>query len=88
MAEFTITECIAKLRRLPEKVAERAAEIMHDEIEATTNGPGIGGHLADTVKIGKYADGSYYVGTNKYTTGPYGIREVGAIIQAGRPELS
>lgn len=84
MANMSITECIARLRKVPERAAERAVDIMREEIEETTNGTG---ELAKSVKAEKYADGTYRVGTHKYTKGPYGIREVGAIIQAGRPEL-
>lgn len=86
----SITDVMVRLRRLPEKVAERAVEIMKEEVPL---GPGIGGHLRDTIKAEKMADDTYTVSTNKYpsTNGGngayYGIREVGAIIRAGRPGL-
>lgn len=87
MAELSVTEVIARIGRMPKAMAERTAVVMKEKIRQSTHGPGIGGHLADTVKVEQYADGTYYVGTNKFTSGPYGIREVGAIIRHGRPEL-
>ena len=88
MATYTLTECMARLKRLPEKVAERGVEIMKEEITDTTDGPGEPVHLADTVKATKNADGTYTISTNKYVGGGgYGVREVGAIIRKGRPAL-
>lgn len=82
MADITITECIARIRKLPEEVADRAVEIMREEV------PHVTGELAKSVRKGKYADGTYYVETAKYVGGGiYGIREVGAIIRAGRKAL-
>lgn len=86
MAEIdTIDKVIARIRRLPEAVADHAVDVMKEKINTLSKNPT--GELASTVRKGKYADGSYYVETHKYTKGPYGIREVGAIISKGRPEL-
>lgn len=93
MATYTITEVMARITRLPEVIAQKAVEVMQDEIRISTNGPGIPVHLADTVRAEKLSDNTYAVGTHKYpsTDGNngayYGIREVGAIIRKGRPEL-
>ena len=85
MADISVTDCIARIRHLPEAVADRTVEVMRDEINSSTHGTG---ELARTVRKGKYADGSYYVETAKYVGGGiYGIREVGAIIRAGRKAL-
>lgn len=85
MAEITVADCIARIRRLPEAVADRTVEIMRDEINSSTHGTG---ELAASVRKDKYADGTYYVETTKYVGGGiYGIREVGAIIRKGRPAL-
>lgn len=80
----SITDVMVRIRELPEKVAERTVEIMKEEVPY---GEGLHGHLRDTIRADRMADGTYTVGTHKYTKGPYGIREVGAIIRAGRPGL-
>lgn len=87
MATYTITEAMSRVRGLPRRAGYRAAEIMKERIQATTHGPGIPFHLADTIKIEERADDTVAVTTNKFTSGPYGIREVGAIITDGRKAL-
>ena len=85
MATLEIKDCIARIKRIPERLADEAVEIMKLEINGSTHGTG---HLASTVKKRKYADGTYGVGTNDYVGGgKYAIREVGWIIREGRPEL-
>lgn len=84
MAVYDITTVMARLKELPEKVADKAVEIMKDEIRTSTHGTG---ELERSVRAEKMADGTYTVSTNKWTTGPYGIREVGALIRHGRPAL-
>ena len=85
MATYTITEVMARLRNLPERVAQYAVEVMKEEVPY---GEGRNGHLRDTIKAEKMADGTYTVSTNKYTKGYYGIREVGASVRKGRPGLT
>lgn len=85
MAEIdSIDKVIARIRHMPEAMADRAVGLMKYYITISTHGTG---ELAASVRKGKYADGTFYVETHKYTKGPYGIREVGAIISKGRPGL-
>lgn len=84
MATYTITEVMARLRGLPEKIANRGVEIMKEEVPY---GLGIDGHLRDTITAKKMADNTYTISTHKYTHGYYGIREVGAIVRNGRKPL-
>ncbi len=82
MASLEITEVLARVKKLPAAVADRAVEVMKQEVPHYT------WHLASTVRKTKMADGSYSVGTHDYVGGGiYGIREVGAIVRAGRKEL-
>lgn len=82
MATLTITEVLARIGKLPEAVADRAVEVMKEEVPHYT------WHLASTVRKERRADGTYSVGTHDYVGGgKYAIREVGAIVRAGRKEL-
>lgn len=86
MADLTINDCIARIKRIPEHLADLTVDLMKAEINGSTNGTG---HLASTVRKRKYADGTYGVGTNDNVGGGgYAIREVGWIIREGRPELT
>lgn len=85
MATYSITEVMARLRGLPEQMANTAVEIMRDEIKISTHGTG---ELAKSVKAEKTAESTYTISTNKWVGGGiYGIREVGAIIREGRKPL-
>lgn len=82
MASLTITKVMARIGKLSEATADRAVEIMKEEVPHYT------WHLASTVRKTKMADGSYSVGTHDNVGGGiYAIREVGAIVRAGRKEL-
>lgn len=87
MATYSITEAMSRVRGLPRRAGYRAAEIMKEEIQKSTHGIGEPMHLADTIKIEERANDTVAVTTNKFTKGPYGIREVGAIITDGRKAL-
>lgn len=82
MATLTIAQVLVRLGKLPEAVAGRAVEVMKEEVPHYT------WHLASTVRADKRADGTYTVGTHDYVGGGiYAVREVGAIVRAGRKEL-
>ena len=88
MATWSITECMVRIRNLPEKVADLTAKTMKKEIDSSTHGEGRPVHLSDTIKVEKMANGTYTVSTNKFVGGyGYAVREVGAIIRKGRPAL-
>lgn len=85
MAELTIAQTIARIGRMPKAVADRTEGLMKYYIRISTHGDG---GLEKSVRQGQYKDGSYYVETSKYVGGgQYAIREVGAIIRAGRKPL-
>lgn len=83
MANYTISQALARLQHLPKKVGDRAKAIMQEEIPKKT------GELAESVKVEMYSNGEEVrVGPTKYVGGgQYGIRNLGAIVREGRPAL-
>lgn len=90
MATFTVDGAIARLRRLPGKLGDRAKVIMQEEINKTTHKNSYGpSGLADsvTVRHGAWLD-FVSVGPEKYVGGgKYKRYSLGTIVREGRPEL-
>lgn len=82
MATYSPSEALARLRDLPDRIGEKAKEIMQEEIPKRT------GELAESVTVRKTGSETVSVGPTKYVGGDgYARRSLGAIIRDGRKPL-